>query len=98
MGNKVALVTGSGKGIGRGIAIKLAQAGYDIGVHYGHSRDGALEVAQMIQAMGRKAILLQANIQEVKEIEDMYNKFFEEFDHIDVLVNNAGVTRMAPFL
>jgi NAD(P)-dependent dehydrogenase (short-subunit alcohol dehydrogenase family) len=95
---KVALVTGSGKGIGRGIAIELAKAGYNVGVHYGSSLDGAREVAKQIEDMGRKAVIVKANIQKVDEIRSMFDAFFKEFDHIDLLVNNAGITRMVPFL
>jgi len=98
MKNRVALVTGAGKGIGRGIAMKLAEAGYDVGVHYGSSREGAEEIADKIRAMGRKAVVIQGNIQNVEEIREMFRQFFKEFDHIDLLVNNAGITRMAPFL
>jgi NAD(P)-dependent dehydrogenase (short-subunit alcohol dehydrogenase family) len=95
---KVALVTGSGKGIGRGIAIELAKAGYNIGVHYGSSMEGAKEVAKQIEDMGRKAVIVKGNIQKVDEIRSMFDAFFKEFDHIDLLVNNAGITRMVPFL
>ena len=98
MKNRVALVTGAGKGIGRGIAMKLAEAGYDVGVHYGSSREGAEEIADKIRAMGRKAVVIQGKIQNVEEIREMFRQFFKEFDHIDLLVNIAGITRMAPFL
>ena len=98
MKNRIALVTGAGRGIGRGIALKLAEAGYDVGVHYGTSREGAEQVAEAIRNMGRKAVTIQGNVQNVQEIEEMFKQFFKEFDRIDVLVNNAGITRMAPFL
>ena len=98
MKNRIALVTGAGRGIGRGIALKLAEAGYDVGVHYGTSREGAEQVAEAIRKMGRKAVTIQGNVQNVQEIEEMFKQFFKEFDRIDVLVNNAGITRMAPFL
>jgi len=98
METKVALVTGAGRGIGRGIALKLAEAGYDVGVHYSTSREGAEEVAEKIRAMGRKAVTVQANIQNVQEIKEMFRIFFEHFNDINVLVNNAGITRLLPFL
>jgi len=98
MSQKVALVTGAGKGIGRGIALSLAKAGYDLGVHYSTSSKGAEEIAEAVRSMGRKAVVLKADIQVIQEIRDMYETFFQEFDHIDLCVNNAGVTKMKHFL
>lgn len=95
---KKALVTGGGKGIGRGIALSLAEAGYDVAVHYGTSRGGAEDVASQIRALGRQAITLQADIRNVTEIRAMFAEYRREFQTIDLLVNNAGLTRMTPFL
>ncbi len=95
---RIAVVTGSSKGIGRGIALSLARAGYDICVHYNTSRKSAEDVANEIRKMGREAILCKADISKVEEIRVLFEQIFEKFDHIDVLVNNAGITRMAPFL
>lgn len=95
---KVALVTGAGKGIGRGIALELGKAGYDVAVHYARSRDGAAKIADKIEAMGQRSCLLQADIRNVQEIKAMFQAFEERFDRLDVLVNNAGITKMAPFL
>ena len=53
---------------------------------------------KQIEDMGRKAVIVKANIQKVDEIRSMFDAFFKEFDHIDLLVNNAGITRMVPFL
>ncbi len=98
MTQKVALVTGAGKGIGRGIATSLAAAGYDLGIHYATSSTGAEEIAQRVSSLGRKAVILKADIKDIAEIDKMYTCFFTEFDHLDLLVNNAGITKAAPFL
>ena len=98
MQQKVALVTGAGRGIGVGIALKLADAGYDVGVHYAVSREGAEEVAAEIRSRGRKAITLQADIKQVNEVRAMVDQFVDHFGRIDVLVNNAGITKFAHIL
>lgn len=98
MGNKVALVTGSGKGIGKGIAIALAKAGYDVAVNYFQSRKQAEDTAETIEQCGQKAILLQADVRSSDDLGRMFEQFSQQFDHIDLLVNNSGVTKMSPFL
>lgn len=95
---KVALVTGAGRGIGMGIALKLAEAGYDIGVHYAVSREGAEEVASEIRRKGREAITLSADIKEVSEVRAMVDQLVGHFGRIDVLINNAGITKFAHIL
>jgi len=98
MERKVALVTGASRGIGRGIALALAENGYDVGVNYNSSEEQALEVCRLIEKKGAKAVCLKGNIAKLEDIHAMFDKFFQEFDHIDLLVNNAGITRFAPFL
>ncbi|MBO4297172.1 MAG: SDR family oxidoreductase [Clostridia bacterium] len=98
MDRKIALVTGAGRGIGKGIAIRLAGAGYDVGVHYGASADGARDTARQCRALGARAEVFQADIRHVDEIHAMFGAFFQTFDHLDLMVNNAGVTRFQPFL
>lgn len=95
---KTALVTGSSKGIGRAIALNLAEAGYDVAVNYNTDEAGGLDTCEKIRAMGRRSIAIQANIANVDEIGKMFDAFFAEFPTIDVLVNNAGITRFCPFL
>lgn len=96
--SKNALVTGSGKGIGMGIALSLAESGYDIGIHYCVNREGAEKISRMIRDMGRKSVVLQADLQHVDQIRRMFDQYFNSFECIDLLVNNAGITRMVPFL
>ena len=95
---KVAFVTGAGRGIGKGIALELAQAGYDLGISYSTTADGAKDAVEKIRAMGRRVELYQADIRHTDQIDAMFQKFFADFDHIDLMVNNAGITRFAPFL
>ncbi len=98
MDRKVAFVTGAGRGIGKGIAIQLAKAGYDVAVHYATSADGARETAEQCRALGARAELFQADIRHVDEIRAMFAAFRGAFDRLDLMVNNAGVTRFQPFL
>lgn len=86
--SKTALVTGASKGIGRALAIGLAQAGANLLVHYNTDRDGASETASRIQETGCEARLYQADLANVNEIRSM----FDQVDSLDVLVNNAAVT------
>ncbi|NTZ18250.1 3-oxoacyl-[acyl-carrier-protein] reductase [Paenibacillus sp. JMULE4] len=90
---KVALVTGASRGIGRAIALSLAEAGADVAVNYAGSEAAAAETVQQIEAMGRKAIKIKANVGAVQEVEDMFKQILETFGRIDILVNNAGITR-----
>ncbi|ALS21592.1 3-oxoacyl-[acyl-carrier-protein] reductase [Paenibacillus naphthalenovorans] len=90
---KVALVTGASRGIGRAIALSLAEAGVDVAVNYAGSEAAAAETVQQIEAMGRKAIKVKANVGAVQEVEDMFKQILETFGRIDILVNNAGITR-----
>lgn len=96
--NKIALVTGSSQGIGRGIALELAKAGWDVGVHYGGHAERAQKVAEEIRSMGRKCHVFQADISKIEEIDRLYDEFFQVFDHLDLVVNNAGITRKMHYL
>jgi len=97
MTQKVALVTGSSRGIGKATAIRLAQDGYDIVINYARSKKGALETAEQIEAIGRKVLIVKANVGDVSKIKDMFVQIEEEFGRLDVFVNNAasGVQRPA---
>ncbi|QHT62696.1 SDR family oxidoreductase [Paenibacillus lycopersici] len=98
MDRKVALVTGSGRGIGRGIALAFARAGYDVCVNYRSSAEGAEAVVNDIRAMGRRAEKVQADISTIEGVDKLYTGFRELFDRLDVSVQNSGITRMKPFL
>jgi 3-oxoacyl-[acyl-carrier protein] reductase len=90
---KVALVTGASRGIGRAIALELAQAGADVAINYAGSEQAAEEVVQAIQAMGRRAMKIQANVGVAAEADQMVSQVLEAYERIDILVNNAGITR-----
>ena len=86
---KVAIVTGSERGLGRGMAVALAQAGADIvGVTHAES---APETAQAIEAAGRKYIHIQANLMSIEPVERIVESALKAFGQIDILVNNAGI-------
>ena len=86
---KVALVTGASRGIGRAIALGLAEAGADV-VLAARKMPDLEAVAQEISQMGRKALPVSANVRQLPEIDDLVKRAADEFGHIDILVNNAG--------
>ena len=90
---KVAIVTGASRGIGRAVAINLAQSGADVVVNYSGSEGAAQETVEAVQALGRKAIKIKANVANADEVVAMVEEAHKEFGHIDILVNNAGITR-----
>ena len=88
---KVAIVTGGAVGLGRGMALGLAEAGADI-VAVGHTVEDSGVVAA-IEALGRKAIYIQANLMSTEPIQGIVDKAVATFGHVDILVNNAGIIR-----
>ena len=89
--NKVAIVTGSSRGIGKAIALAFAREGANVVVNYVRSEDEAKEVVKGIEALNSTGIAIKADISESKDVENMVNKVIEKFGRIDVLVNNAGI-------
>ncbi len=89
--NKVALVTGSSRGIGRAIAIELAKSGIDIVVNSNRSPQEGTEVVDEIAKMERHAIYIQADVAASDQVEKMVEKIINEFAKIDILINNAGI-------
>jgi len=94
---KIALVTGSGKRVGRAIAESLADAGADVAIHYGRSADAAAETADHIhRTFGRRTEVFQANLAEPDSIEQLFARVGEAFGRLDVLVNSAGLYYRTP--
>jgi 3-oxoacyl-[acyl-carrier protein] reductase len=94
---KVALVTGASRGIGRATALELAKEGCDVVVNYEKSTDHAEKVVKEIKKLGRKAIAIQCDVSNEKNVEKMVEQTNKEFGKIDILVNNAGIVFDVPF-
>lgn len=90
---KVALITGSSRGIGRAIALCLAEEGADITVNYLLTKQLALETVDAIQSMGCNALAVQADVSDYNQVEEMVNRTLKKFHRLDILVNCAGVNR-----
>ncbi|MFL6059471.1 MAG: SDR family NAD(P)-dependent oxidoreductase [Rubrobacteraceae bacterium] len=98
LSGKRALVTGAGMGIGQGIAIELARQGADVAIHYAHSEKDANETASEIERLGVGHALVQGDLSRVVECERVVDEAATYLGGLDVLVNNAGVTRALDFL
>jgi len=96
--NKTALVTGAGRGIGVALAIGLAREGAAVVVNYSRSAAEAEKVAREIQAMGGKAVAVQADLQDLNQHESLIEAAISNFGSLDILVNNAGIEYRQPFL
>jgi len=96
--NKVALVTGSSRGVGRAVALGFAQQGANVAINYTSNENAANEAVDAIQAMGSKAIAVKADVAQKTDAEGLVRATVETFGKIDILVNNAGFTRPALLL
>lgn len=90
---KVAFVTGGSRGIGKAIALTLAEAGADVAINYAGNVAAAEEVAAEIRKMGRRALILKGDVSKTEIAAEMMDAVVAEFGHCDILVNNAGITR-----
>ncbi|HBC4237194.1 3-oxoacyl-[acyl-carrier-protein] reductase [Staphylococcus aureus] len=90
---KSALVTGASRGIGRSIALQLAEEGYNVAVNYADSKEKAEAVVEEIKAKGVDSFAIQANVADADEVKAMIKEVVSQFGSLDVLVNNAGITR-----
>jgi len=88
---RTALVTGASRGIGRAIALALAEEGADVAVNYLSSKALAGDVVDQIRKIGRKAVLAQADVADYPDTARMAREVLEEFGHLDILINNAGI-------
>ncbi len=91
LSGKTALITGSDSGIGRATAVQFAKEGADVVVHYLDDADGANQTRQTVEAEGRRAIVVQADVSDEQQVAAMFDRAEQAFGALDVLVNNAGV-------
>lgn len=95
---KIALVTGGGRGIGRAIALRLAQGGADVVINYVRNRAPAEEVAEAIRAMGRRAVTVMANVGKMDGIDKLFACVDEQFGALDIFISNAATGFNRPAL
>lgn len=90
LNGKVALITGAGRGIGRAIALKYAQAGADVIVNYLEREDSAHEVVEWIRGLGRRSVCIRADVSIEEGVDALFSQIPPEFSRLDIVVNNAG--------
>ncbi len=93
LSGRVALVTGASRGLGRAIAVALARAGADVAVNFLQSAERAAEVVRSVEETGRRALAVKADVSDLADAASLVERTAEEFGRLDVLVNNAGITR-----
>ena len=93
---KVALITGSGRGIGKGIALELASRGASIVINYANTAKGAEDTVAEIEALGSKAIAIKANVTKVAEVQKLFKEAVAHFGHIDIVMSNSGTEIFKP--
>ncbi|MFU0828155.1 MAG: 3-oxoacyl-[acyl-carrier-protein] reductase [Lachnoclostridium sp.] len=91
--NKVAIITGASRGIGKAIALTFARYGANVIVNYNGSKEKAEEVVELITKEGKKALAFQADVTDPQAVEQLFNFAIKEFGKVDILVNNAGITK-----
>ena len=96
--SRTALVTGGSKGVGRGIAVGLAAAGWDVIVNYNRDEEGAQETAARVQSLGRSCWVLPGDVGYGEQVKKLFDEVRRHVERLDVLVNNAGVQTWAPLL
>ena len=96
--NKVALVTGASQGIGKGIAEVFAVEGADVVINYLGACEKACAVAEWVRSQGRRALVVEADVRERSQVEAMFDQAGRELGRVDVLVNNAGIETIVPFM
>ncbi|WP_239256587.1 enoyl-[acyl-carrier-protein] reductase FabL [Listeria ilorinensis] len=95
---KVAFITGSSRGLGKEIALRLAEQGYDIALNFARNRKKAEAVQEEIQALGRRCEIYRANVGDVTKIKEMFSQFDQTFERLDVFINNAASGVLRPLM
>jgi 3-oxoacyl-[acyl-carrier protein] reductase len=90
---KVVLVTGSSRGLGKAMALEFGQRGYKVAVHYASSQGPAEEVAEMIRSFGSQAAVFSANVSQASACQELIKQVSTDLGSLDILVNNAGITK-----
>jgi 3-oxoacyl-[acyl-carrier protein] reductase len=90
---KVAIVTGSSKGIGKACALKLAKEGYTVVINYSSSDEAAQKVLEQVKAEGGDGMVYKADVSDIEQVKKMFREVSKTYGQIDVLVNNAGIVR-----
>ena len=98
LSGKIALVTGASSGIGRGIALELSKAGASLIVNYNKNLQGAEETKRLIEEAGGYAYIIQGDVSSYVEVKEMMDNIIKKFGKIDVLVNNAGISKVGLFI
>lgn len=98
LASKVALITGGARGIGKAVALKLANAGVDVAIVYYSSAEEAEQLVQTIQAIGRRAVAFKANVADEASVKELFVQFQEHFDCLDILISNAASGVLKPAL
>jgi enoyl-[acyl-carrier protein] reductase III len=98
LANKIALVTGASRGIGRAIALKLADAGCDVAVVFHTSQEEAEAVCAAVGACGRRALAIQADVSDPESVAEAFAAFRQQFDRLDIVVSNAAIGVLRPAL
>jgi NAD(P)-dependent dehydrogenase (short-subunit alcohol dehydrogenase family) len=98
LANKVALVTGAAQGIGKGIATTFATEGADVIINDIRCGEQTEELAESIEKLGRRAMVVQADVTSREQVEAMFDRAWQQMGAIDILVNNAGIETIVPFL
>ena len=95
---KVALVTGGSRGIGRAIAVALAQEGADVAIDYHHNKEAAEATCDLIRPTGSRIACYQADVANADQVDSMFAKLLDELGPVSILVNDAGITRDRSFV
>jgi 3-oxoacyl-[acyl-carrier protein] reductase len=95
---KTVIVTGASRGIGKAIALQMADEGYNVIVNYVNRQDEAMAVVKLIEIKNKKAVAVQADVAVLSDVEKLFSVAIQAFGEIDAVVNNAGVSTVSPLV